>query len=635
MNNTQGTFIVIEGTDGSGKGTQFKLLAERLQNAGYDVALFDFPQYDNPSSYFVRQYLNGQYGNADSVGPYTGSLFYALDRFEAAKAIRTALDQGKVVLANRFVGSNMAHQGTKFINAEERRGYFIWLDNLEFEMLRIPRPTASFVLRVPAHIAQNLVDQKETRSYTDKKRDIHEANLSHLERSVQVYDEMCELFPRDFISIDCVRNNRLMDIDHIQRVLWEKIDPMLPPPAQLEMSNPAPVTDHKQNVQEAEVVDTTSTQDQQSEQQAQKQPDFIFEDASQLLLQALEDDESLDVTLVPRSSNNRYFIPSEFNQEIKKYYAAALDKIYETHDYIIETLSIFIAQLPHNASVPAQQRQQSARQNAAYIAQAVLPLAALSKAVVHVKPNITTSGAALQQSSLPELQAAVEHIITNYKPNTATTRVAEIASELLSENYANDTQVAQLVDYTPRNEMNVVADMLYQFSSLPLTEVQQASQAIPYAKKISIVEAYLQQDTNQLHALEAVHYTWDLLDSFQTFRLLQGAGVMRDASNIQWQHVTPRYGYDVPQIIEQAGLADYFEACFDISLRLHSYLQSAGFTTQAAYATLLGHRMRWTMTQNAVETFAFLKRHANIAPNVATAMHAKLSEVHPMLISYA
>ena len=106
----RGVFIVIEVTDGSGKGTQFQKLAERLTREGYDVALFDFPQYEQPSSYFVQQYLNGKYGSAEEVGPYTSSLFYALDRFEAAPKIREALQQGKIILANRYARSTMAHQ---------------------------------------------------------------------------------------------------------------------------------------------------------------------------------------------------------------------------------------------------------------------------------------------------------------------------------------------------------------------------------------------------------------------------------------------------------------------------------------------------------------------------------------------
>ncbi len=230
MATAKGTFIVIEGTDGSGKGTQFTKLVERLEAGGYDVATFDFPQYEEQSSYFVRQYLNGAYGSADEVGPYTGSLFFSLDRYEAASAIRAALDTGKVVIANRFTGSNMAHQGTKFSNAEQRRGYFIWLDNLEFQMLSIPRPDMNVVLRVPADIAQSLVDKKGARSYTDKKRDIHEADLSHLERSVEVYDDLCKLFPKDFSRIDCVRGGKLMSIEDIGTLLWEKVHPLLPKP---------------------------------------------------------------------------------------------------------------------------------------------------------------------------------------------------------------------------------------------------------------------------------------------------------------------------------------------------------------------------------------------------------------------
>ena len=225
----EGLFIVIEGVDGSGKGTQFKLLTERLAHEGYEVATFDFPQYDEPSSYFVRQYLTGKYGSAEQVGPYTGSLFYALDRYEAAPKIRKAMAEGKIVLANRYIGSNMAHQGTKLQNAAERRGYFIWLDNIEFEMLRIPRPTLSFVLRVPAETAQQLVDQKEERSYTKEKRDLHEADLGHLQRAVEVYDDMCQLFPRDFSRIDCTRRQiSCSTLTAVHELIWGKVEPMLP-----------------------------------------------------------------------------------------------------------------------------------------------------------------------------------------------------------------------------------------------------------------------------------------------------------------------------------------------------------------------------------------------------------------------
>ncbi|HSX23727.1 MAG TPA: thymidylate kinase, partial [Candidatus Saccharimonadales bacterium] len=223
-----GLFIVIEGTDGSGKGTQFALLAERLRSQGYDVATFDFPEYDSEASYFVRQYLNGQYGESNDVGPYTASLFFALNRYDAARRIRQAMDDGKVVLANRFTGSNMAHQGGKFARQEERRGFFIWLDNLEFQMLGVPRPDVNFILRVPAEIAQQLVDKKEKRSYTSRKRDIHEADLEHLRNSVETYDDLAKLFPKDFTVIEAVKKGELLPIERIQQLLWDKVEPLLP-----------------------------------------------------------------------------------------------------------------------------------------------------------------------------------------------------------------------------------------------------------------------------------------------------------------------------------------------------------------------------------------------------------------------
>jgi dTMP kinase len=226
MGDQPGTFIVIEGADGSGKSTQLDLLRAELQTQGYDIVTVQFPRYNEPSSYFVREYLQGTYGDVDEVGPYTASLFYALDRYAAANTIRTAMREGKVVIADRYVGSNMAHQGTKFRNIEERRGYFIWLDNLEFEMLGIPRPTMSFVLDVPLEISQQLLE-KSTQE-TGVPKDIHETNLEHLKKALAVFEDMCQLFPKDFVRVDCARGGQLLSPEAVHTILWQKIVPLLP-----------------------------------------------------------------------------------------------------------------------------------------------------------------------------------------------------------------------------------------------------------------------------------------------------------------------------------------------------------------------------------------------------------------------
>jgi len=224
----KGKFIVIEGSDGSGKGTQFKLIEEQLRKSGLTVTTYDFPQYSEPSSYFVREYLNGNYGDANKLGAKTPSLFFALDRFQASQQMRRDIDDGKIVLCNRFIGSNLAHQGQKIDDPREREEYYKWLLDLEFNILAVPKPDLNIVLIVPAEIAQKLVDQKAKRDYTDKKRDIHEADLDHLRRAVATYKELCDKFPKEFTAIDCMENDTtLRTIPQVTSAILEKITPLL------------------------------------------------------------------------------------------------------------------------------------------------------------------------------------------------------------------------------------------------------------------------------------------------------------------------------------------------------------------------------------------------------------------------
>ena len=210
-------FIVIEGSDGSGKGTQFKLLGDYLEGQGHEIATFDFPRYSEESSYFVRQYLNGNYGDADSLGAYGPSFFYALDRFEASYKMRDALKAGKTILCNRYYGSSLAHQGQKIHSKTERKKYYDWLYDMEVNLLSIPKPDLNIVLIVPADIAQTLIDQKEKRTYTDMKRDIHEADLNHLKRAVTTFEELCSLYPESFTPIYGTEGSRLKSIDEVHQ----------------------------------------------------------------------------------------------------------------------------------------------------------------------------------------------------------------------------------------------------------------------------------------------------------------------------------------------------------------------------------------------------------------------------------
>lgn len=191
MTNTLGKLVVIDGTDGSGKATQAGLLLDRLSREGRDAVLADFPQYGKPSAFFVEKYLRGEYGTADVVGPYRASVLYALDRYDASFAIRTWKEEGKIIVSNRYVSSNMGHQAGKIADKEEREKFLSWLKDFEYNMLQIPKPDVNILLYVPAEIGQALVDKKGERAYTQgKKRDIHEADIEHLRHASEAYLEV-------------------------------------------------------------------------------------------------------------------------------------------------------------------------------------------------------------------------------------------------------------------------------------------------------------------------------------------------------------------------------------------------------------------------------------------------------------
>jgi hypothetical protein len=179
--------------------------------------------------------------------------------------------------------------------------------------------------------------------------------------------------------------------------------------------------------------------------------------------------------------------------------------------------------------------------------------------------------------------------------------------------------------------------MIYEHSDLPLRDLQTIVEAWPYEKKLEVFNAYMGERLNRRHkpgrALEKAHYSWDLVCDYGIFRDLQRHRMVDD---LEWQHLTPRFGYEIPDLVEEAGLSDMFEECFDISVKLYSTLQQADYALEAQYATLLGHRMRWKITYNAREAFHLheLRTTPQGHPGyrkLVQQMHEKLSEVHPLL----
>ena len=222
----KGKLIVIEGTDGSGKATQSKELLHKFEEKGVKTAYVDFPQYSGNTAGAVANYLNGKYGSAKEVSPKVASMFYAVDRYDASFGMRKALGEGRIVISNRYVSASMGHQAGKIADPKEREEYLSWLEDLEYNFFKIPRPDLIILLFVPINISQKLIENKGHREYiSGKKKDIHEADLEHLKQAEDAYLEVAEKY--GWTIIDCTENGALLSIGEIHKKVWSIVNAFL------------------------------------------------------------------------------------------------------------------------------------------------------------------------------------------------------------------------------------------------------------------------------------------------------------------------------------------------------------------------------------------------------------------------
>lgn len=217
----RGKFFAFEGIDGSGKSTQTKLLVKHLEETGYRVRALEIPQYGKKSAGPVEEYLSGNYGSSNAVGPYRASIFFATDRYDASFQVRDWLQGGYIVVADRYVGSNMGHQGSKISSPKARKEFFKWLYELEYGIFRIPKPTISFFLDIPAKVAQELCENPKRRK--KKKQDIHEQDPQHFQNAERAYRHAIQLFPRDFVVIENMQNGKLLAPQEVHALVWTNV----------------------------------------------------------------------------------------------------------------------------------------------------------------------------------------------------------------------------------------------------------------------------------------------------------------------------------------------------------------------------------------------------------------------------
>ncbi|MBI4458089.1 hypothetical protein HY633_03950 [Candidatus Uhrbacteria bacterium] len=218
----QGKFIVVDGPDGAGKETQVRLVVERIRGLGLPVEKIRFPQYEEKSAGPAIRYVKeGAYGKVNEVPAKAAALLYAVDRYDGSFKIRRWLAEGKIVVSDRYIPSNMAHQGCKIIDAAERREFFRWLEEVEYGIFNCPRADLNVVLHVPAEVGQRRANLRDGQS------DVHQSDISHLSAAAAVYLELPSVYA-DMVLVRGVEpDGRELLPEEIHERVWSLIAPVL------------------------------------------------------------------------------------------------------------------------------------------------------------------------------------------------------------------------------------------------------------------------------------------------------------------------------------------------------------------------------------------------------------------------
>jgi dTMP kinase len=202
----KGKFIALEGNDGSGKATQARMLANRFAEEGIAAISVDFPAYNHFFGAFIGECLAGKHGDFLHMDPKIVSMLYAFDRSESSEYIRGALAEGKMVIADRFSSSNQIHQGGKIADEQERAAFVDWIDNLEHEVLHIPRPDLILYLQVPVEMSLELLSKKraaKNQLLGAGVKDMVEGDRAYLEHSHATADWLAKNQP-NWRIIECI-----------------------------------------------------------------------------------------------------------------------------------------------------------------------------------------------------------------------------------------------------------------------------------------------------------------------------------------------------------------------------------------------------------------------------------------------
>jgi len=215
-----GKLVVFEGIDGSGKSTQFKLMCTRLESDGVDFRRIVFPRYDEPSSALIKMYLSGEFGkDPDTINAFAASSFYAVDRFASfVMDWQSYYENGGLILTDRYTTSNALHQGAKMRHGE-RKLFFEWLYDYEFDRFGLPRPDVVFFMNIDASLAVSRLRYREAQTGTNA--DIHENDLAYLSACADSGNEAAAQY--GWSVVECACNGISRSEDEIHNEVYSKL----------------------------------------------------------------------------------------------------------------------------------------------------------------------------------------------------------------------------------------------------------------------------------------------------------------------------------------------------------------------------------------------------------------------------
>ena len=343
---------------------------------------------------------------------------------------------------------------------------------------------------------------------------------------------------------------------------------------------------------------------------------FVVEDASNLLTKKLEwgrlaayleqSTRYIYYDQKDNEGNYKYYTPEYLKPAVKKNYKQQMDELFDSYSFMVRKLTDYIQK---NSSVPEAERdgawKSATRAQACDAVRSVLPVAtkstvgvfASAQSVESLIYHLLSDGLIESRLTGEKLLNECRKVIPMFleradKPERGGAFVAyraaneavvkKLADKYLSGNYpSSEPEAVTLTDYYPKNELDLLGDMLYSASDLSLKQIRDELFKLSYEDKLKIFNGYVGERLNRRHrpgrALEKAHYSWDLICDYGIFRDLQRHRIVDD---LEWQELTPRYGYEVPELVQQAGLSDRFDSCFDLSLELYDKLQKARYSLE-------------------------------------------------------